>query len=129
MLLDTFQRPLRNLRLSVTDRCNLRCQYCMPEADYAWLPRADVLTFEEIDRLVGLFVHLGVDKLRLTGGEPLLRTHLPALVRALRAHPVRELAMTTNGILLAPITAQLVAELMLSGQTSLPIEPFKFRPA
>ncbi|MFN8641901.1 MAG: radical SAM protein [Candidatus Binatia bacterium] len=74
MLLDTFQRPLRNLRLSVTDRCNLRCQYCMPEADYAWLPRADVLTFEEIDRLVGVFVGLGVDKLRLTGGEPLLRT-------------------------------------------------------
>ena len=107
MLLDTFHRPLRNLRLSVTDRCNLRCQYCMPEADYAWLPRTDVLTFEEIDRLVGVFVSLGVDKLRLTGGEPLLRTHLPTLVRSLRAHPVRELAMTTNGILLAPFADEL----------------------
>ncbi|MEZ5416498.1 MAG: GTP 3',8-cyclase MoaA [Vicinamibacterales bacterium] len=109
MLLDTFQRPLRNLRLSVTDRCNLRCQYCMPEDEYAWLPRADVLTFEEIDRLVGVMVGLGVDKLRLTGGEPLLRTNLAALVRQLRAHPVRELAMTTNGILLDAFAAPLKA--------------------
>ena len=109
MLLDTFQRPLRNLRLSVTDRCNLRCQYCMPEADYAWLPRADVLTFEEIDRLVGLFTGLGVDKLRITGGEPLLRTNLAALVARLRAHPLRELAMTTNGILLDAFAAPLRA--------------------
>jgi cyclic pyranopterin phosphate synthase len=109
MLLDTFQRPLRNLRLSVTDRCNLRCQYCMPEAEYTWLPRGDVLTFEEIDRLVGLFVGLGVDKLRITGGEPLLRTNLATLVRQLRAHPVRELAMTTNGILLDALGAPLKA--------------------
>lgn len=109
MLLDTFQRPLRNLRLSVTDRCNLRCQYCMPEAEYAWLPRADVLSFEEIDRLVGHFVGLGVDKLRLTGGEPLLRTNLATLVGRLRAHPVRELAMTTNGILLDAFAAPLKA--------------------
>ena len=101
MLLDTFQRPLLNLRLSVTDRCNLRCQYCMPEAEYTWLPKHDVLTFEEIDRLVGIFVGLGVDKLRVTGGEPLLRTNLPALVAQLARHtPVRDLAMTTNGILL-----------------------------
>ncbi len=101
MLHDTFQRPLRNLRLSVTDRCNLRCQYCMPEAEYTWLPKHDVLTFEEIDRLVGLFVGLGVDKLRITGGEPLLRTNLPVLLRQLAGHDtVRDLAMTTNGILL-----------------------------
>ena len=107
MLHDTFQRPLRNLRLSVTDRCNLRCQYCMPEAEYTWLPKHDVLTFEEIDRLVGLFVGLGVDKLRVTGGEPLLRTNLPALVTQLARHAtVRDLAMTTNGILL---TAHAVA--------------------
>ncbi len=86
MLLDTLQRPLRNLRLSVTDRCNLRCQYCMPEAEYTWLPKQDLLTFEEIDRLVGVFVGLGVDKLRLTGGEPLLRTNLPVLVRQLARH-------------------------------------------
>jgi cyclic pyranopterin phosphate synthase len=103
MVVDTFQRPLRNLRLSVTDRCNLRCQYCMPEAEYTWLPKGDVLTFEEIDRLVGVFVGLGVEKLRVTGGEPLLRQHLPDLVRRLAAHAgVRDLAMTTNGILLEP---------------------------
>jgi len=110
MLLDALQRPLRNLRLSVTDRCNLRCQYCMPEAEYAWLPKADVLTFEEIDRLTGVFLALGVDKLRITGGEPLLRTHLPTLVAQLAAHPgVRDLAMTTNGILFAPAAAALKA--------------------
>ncbi len=109
MLTDRFQRPLRNLRLSVTDRCNLRCQYCMPEADYTWLPKQDVLTFEEIDRLVGLFVSLGVDKLRVTGGEPLLRTNLPQLVGQLARHAVGDLAMTTNGILLGPFAAALKA--------------------
>jgi cyclic pyranopterin phosphate synthase len=110
MLLDALQRPLRNLRLSVTDRCNLRCQYCMPETDYTWLPKHDLLTFEEIDRLVGVFVTLGVDKLRITGGEPLLRTNLPALVGQLSRHEdVRDLAMTTNGILLAPNAAALKA--------------------
>src|SRR5207302_950800 len=72
-LADTLGRPLRNLRLSVTDRCNLRCEYCMPEDDYAWLPREDVLHFEEISALVDVFITLGVDRLRLTGGEPLLR--------------------------------------------------------
>lgn len=108
MLADTFQRPLRNLRLSVTDRCNLRCLYCMPEAEYAWLPKQDVLTFEEIDRLVGIFVGLGVDKLRLTGGEPLLRTNLPQLVAQLSRHAsVGDLAMTTNGILFGPFAAAL----------------------
>ncbi|MBP7778053.1 MAG: GTP 3',8-cyclase MoaA [Acidobacteria bacterium] len=108
MLADTFQRPLRNLRLSVTDRCNLRCLYCMPEAEYTWLPKQDVLTFEEIDRLVGIFVGLGVDKLRLTGGEPLLRTNLPQLVAQLGRHAsVGDLAMTTNGILFGPFAAAL----------------------
>jgi GTP 3',8-cyclase len=98
---DTLGRPLRNLRLSVTDRCNLRCQYCMPEEEYAWLPRRDILTFEEIRDLTGIFAELGVDKVRLTGGEPLLRRDLPALVRMLAGVPgVRDLAMTTNGILL-----------------------------
>src|SRR5688500_12579318 len=101
-LLDTFERPLRNLRLSVTDRCNLRCQYCMPEAEYVWLPREDLLHFEEISTLVDVFLSLGVDRLRLTGGEPLLRRDLPSLVRMLDAKPaLRDLAMTTNGVLLA----------------------------
>ena len=68
MIRDTLERPLRNLRLSVTDRCNLRCQYCMPEEDYVWLPREDVLTFEEMGQLVDVFADLGVDKVRLTGG-------------------------------------------------------------
>ena len=102
VLLDSLDRPLRNLRLSVTDRCNLRCSYCMPEADYVWLPREDILHFEEIETLVDVFIGLGVDKVRLTGGEPLLRRDLPDLVRRLAARPaIRDLAMTTNGVLLA----------------------------
>jgi GTP 3',8-cyclase len=100
-VLDTYQRPLRNLRISVTDRCNLRCRYCMPEAEYVWLPKRDLLTFEEISALVDVFADLGVDKVRLTGGEPLLRRDLPELVSMLSAKPLRDLAMTTNGVLLA----------------------------
>ena len=101
-LLDTLGRPLRNLRLSVTDRCNLRCAYCMPEKDYVWLPREDLLRFEEISRLADVFLELGVDKVRLTGGEPLLRRNLPALIYMLAAKPaLADLAMTTNGVLLA----------------------------
>jgi cyclic pyranopterin phosphate synthase len=99
---DSLQRPLRNLRLSVTDRCNLRCSYCMPEPEYAWLPREDILHFEEIETLVDVFTELGVDKVRLTGGEPLLRRDLPDLVRRLASRSaIRDLAMTTNGVLLA----------------------------
>jgi GTP 3',8-cyclase len=99
---DSLQRPLRNLRLSVTDRCNLRCSYCMPEPEYVWLPREDILHFEEIETLVDVFTELGVDKVRLTGGEPLLRRDLPDLVRRLASRPaIRDLAMTTNGVLLA----------------------------
>ena len=86
----------------MTDRCNLRCQYCMPERDYVWLPRADVLDFEEVDRLVDAFTDLGVDRIRLTGGEPLVRRDLPRLVTLLASKPaIRDLAMTTNGVLLA----------------------------
>jgi len=105
---DQFHRPLRNLRLSVTDRCNLRCSYCMPEQDYVWLPREDILQFEEIERLVDVFIGLGVDKVRLTGGEPLLRRDLPTLVARVAARPaIRDLALTTNGVLLAPIARTL----------------------
>jgi cyclic pyranopterin phosphate synthase len=101
MVADVFQRPLANLRLSVTDRCNLRCQYCMPEQDYTWLPREDILQFEEIDRLVDIFLELGVRKVRLTGGEPLLRKDVSRLVEQLAAKPrIEDLAMTTNGVLL-----------------------------
>jgi GTP 3',8-cyclase len=102
VLKDSLDRPLRNLRLSVTDRCNLRCSYCMPEPEYVWLPREDILHFEEIETLVDVFTGLGVDKVRLTGGEPLLRRNLPDLVRRLADRPaIRDLAMTTNGVLLA----------------------------
>jgi cyclic pyranopterin phosphate synthase len=102
MIADTLGRPLRNLRLSVTDRCNLRCEYCMPEDDYQWLPREDLLHFEEISSLVDIFVAEGVDRIRLTGGEPLLRRDLPKLMAMLSArHGLKDLALTTNGILLA----------------------------
>ena len=102
LLIDALGRPLRNLRISVTDRCNMRCRYCMPEEQYVWLPRASILTFEEIDRLAGIFSGLGVHKIRLTAGEPLLRHDLPALVRLLSRHEsIDDLALTTNGILLA----------------------------
>ncbi|MGQ4809895.1 GTP 3',8-cyclase 1 [Candidatus Entotheonellaceae bacterium PAL068K] len=101
-LTDTFARPLRNLRLSITDRCNLRCHYCMPEENYTWLQREALLSFEEIARLVDIFTQLGVDKVRLTGGEPLLRTDLPTLVHLLaQQQGLRDLALTSNGILLA----------------------------
>ena len=101
-VVDLFDRPLRNLRLSVTDRCNLRCAYCMPEPEYVWLPRENILHFEEMSRLVDVFASVGVDKVRLTGGEPLLRRDLPDLVQMLAAkRAIRDLAMTTNGVLLA----------------------------
>ncbi len=100
-LLDALGRPLRNLRLSVTDRCNLRCEYCMPEETYAWLPRGDLLHFGEMSAIVDGFIALGVDKVRLTGGEPLIRRELPRLVEMLAKRPaLLDIAMTTNGILL-----------------------------
>ncbi len=87
---------------TVTDRCNLRCQYCMPEPDYAWLPRESILDFEEIAVLADAFTSLGVDRVRITGGEPLLRRDLPNLIERLAARPaIADLALTTNGVLLA----------------------------
>ena len=107
-VLDAFDRPLRTLRVSVTDRCNLRCLYCMPEAEYVWLPRADLLSFEEIDRLAGIFVGEGVARVRLTGGEPLLRRDLPGLVTRLAAREgLRDRSLTTNGVHLAGSAAAL----------------------
>ena len=107
MVHDTLKRPLASLRLSLTDRCNLRCRYCMPEEEYVWLPRASILTFEEIARLAGVFTSLGAAKVRLTGGEPLLRHDVPTLVALLRGNErIADLALTTNGMVLA---AQAVA--------------------
>ena len=107
-LADRLGRPLADLRLSVTDRCNLRCSYCMPEEEYRWLPRSDILRFEELVVLVQAFVECGVEDVRLTGGEPLLRKDLPRLVGMLRGvRGLRELSMTTNGILYAPLAREL----------------------
>ena len=101
-MLDTLRRPLANLRISVTDRCNLRCAYCMPEEEYRWLPKEHLLRFEELARLVSVFATLGVRKVRLTGGEPLLRHELHELVRRIASEPrIEDLALTTNGLLLA----------------------------
>ncbi|HEV8468023.1 MAG TPA: GTP 3',8-cyclase MoaA [Candidatus Limnocylindria bacterium] len=103
--LDTLGRPLHDLRISVTDRCNFRCVYCMPKEvfgkDFQFLPRAEILTFEEIERLVRIFVGLGVQKIRLTGGEPLVRRDLERLVEKLAALGDLDLTLTTNGSLLA----------------------------
>ena len=102
MIQDLLGRPLKNLRLSVTDRCNLRCSYCMPEAEYVWLPRQDILQFEEMSTLVDVFARAGVDRVRLTGGEPLLRRDVPELIRMIARKPaIRDLALTTNGVMLA----------------------------
>jgi cyclic pyranopterin phosphate synthase len=104
-LLDTLGRPLRDLRVSVTDRCNFRCVYCMPKEvfgrEHVFLPRSELLTFEEIARLARVFAALGVRKIRLTGGEPLLRRELERLVAMLAEIPELDLALTTNGALLA----------------------------
>ncbi|HWA58507.1 MAG TPA: GTP 3',8-cyclase MoaA [Gemmatimonadales bacterium] len=124
-VLDRFSRPLGSLRVSVTDRCNMRCRYCMPEESYVWLPRAAILTFEEIDRLVGVFAGLGVGKVRLTGGEPLLRHDVVSLVRMLHRRPgIRDVALTTNAILLA----QNAAALRAAGLTRINVSLDTLRP-
>jgi cyclic pyranopterin phosphate synthase len=102
MLIDAHQRPIRDLRISVTDRCNFRCTYCMPLDEYEWIDKREILTFEEITRLATLFVRLGVEKIRLTGGEPLVRKNLDHLVASLsRVDGLKDLCLTTNAALLA----------------------------
>ena len=99
---------MRTLRVSVTDRCNLRCHYCMPEEDYVWLPKQDLLTLEEVAHLADFFGALGVDRLRITGGEPLLRRNLPSLIARLAERPwLRDLSLTTNGVLLGQAADEL----------------------
>ncbi|MCC7086075.1 MAG: GTP 3',8-cyclase MoaA [Pirellulales bacterium] len=110
MLIDSFGRVHNNLRISVTDRCNIRCFYCMPAENVRFKPRRELLTFEEILRFVRAAAKLGIDRLRLTGGEPLLRHELPKLVERLAAVPgIRDIALTTNGILLEKQAADLKA--------------------
>ena len=107
-LIDAFGRVHTNLRVSVTDRCNIRCFYCMPAENVQFKPRHELLTFEEIERVVRVAAHLGVNKLRLTGGEPLVRHGLPVLVRKLAGIPgIADIALTTNGVLLAEQAQQL----------------------
>lgn len=102
VLVDSFGRVHNNLRISVTDRCNIRCFYCMPAENVRFMDRKDLLTFEELDRIVRVAVGLGIDKVRLTGGEPLVRKNLDRLIALLAAIPgVRDIGLTTNGILLA----------------------------
>jgi GTP 3',8-cyclase len=102
MLTDTLQRPVKDLRISVTDRCNFRCTYCMPLDEYEWIDKREILTFEEITRLAKLFIQCGVEKIRLTGGEPLVRQDLDGLVEKLAAlNGLKDLCLTTNGALLA----------------------------
>jgi cyclic pyranopterin phosphate synthase len=109
-LVDGHGRRIGDVRLSVTDRCNFRCQYCMPAEGLPWLERAEVLSFEELERLVGVLAGMGVGDVRLTGGEPLVRREFPRLAGMLRAVPgVREIAVTTNGFLLERDAAALVA--------------------
>jgi GTP 3',8-cyclase len=112
MVLDTLQRPLRDLRISVTDRCNFRCVYCMPKEvfgnDYRYLERSELLSFEEIERVAAAAVRLGVEKLRITGGEPLVRREVEQLIAMLAQLPV-EITLTTNGALLAAKAESLAA--------------------
>jgi cyclic pyranopterin phosphate synthase len=107
-VIDSLRRPLASLRVSVTDRCNLRCRYCMPEEEYVWLPREAILSYEETARLVGIFSTLGVAKVRITGGEPLMRRDLDRLVHLMRSRArIEDLALTTNGVLLERYAAPL----------------------
>ena len=107
---DAHGRLISDLRVSVTDRCNFRCRYCMPAEGMPWIPREEILSFEEIERLVRLFVGLGIEDVRLTGGEPLVRREFPALVARLRAiEGIEDLSLTTNGYLLDAQAADLVA--------------------
>lgn len=111
-IIDAFDRPLRDLRISVMDQCNLRCTYCMPKevfgADFPFLPPDKLLTFDEIERLVKIFASLGVEKIRLTGGEPLLRKDLPLLIeKIVKIEGIHDISLTTNGILLGHYAKQL----------------------
>lgn len=109
---DKLDRPLRDLRISVIDRCNFRCQYCMPADqfgdDFEFLPKSALLTYEEIERIAKAFISVGVEKIRLTGGEPLLRRDLPILVEKLsKIEGLKDIALTTNGVLLPKLADKL----------------------
>jgi GTP 3',8-cyclase len=128
MVSDQLSRSLKDLRISVTDRCNFRCTYCMPLDKYEWIDRKEVLTFEEITRIAQVFVRMGVEKIRLTGGEPLLRRDLEKLVSLLVPLGLKDLSLTTNGSLLAEKAAALASAGLKRINVSLDtLDPEKFR--
>jgi GTP 3',8-cyclase len=129
MLVDALNRPIKDLRISVTDRCNFRCSYCMPLDEYDWIHKKEILTFEEISRLATLFVRLGVEKIRLTGGEPLVRQNLDRLVAKISSiRGLKDLCLTTNGALLAEKVAALKASGLKRVNISVDsLSPEKFR--
>src|SRR5579875_2190553 len=109
-LVDSYGRRIKSMRISVTDRCNFRCTYCMPAEGLPWLPKPEVLTYEEITRIVRVATSIGVEEVRLTGGEPLVRRDLPILVRMLSPLPgLKSLSITTNGYLLGSMVDDLAA--------------------
>jgi cyclic pyranopterin phosphate synthase len=129
MLTDLYKRPVKDLRISVTDRCNYRCTYCMPLDEYEWINKREILTFEEITRLATQFVVLGVEKIRLTGGEPLVRKNLDQLVAKLSVIPgLKDLCLTTNGSLLAEQIEALAAAGLKRVNVSIDtLDPEKFK--
>src|SRR5947199_9030013 len=101
LLVDSYGRRIKSMRISITDKCNFRCMYCMPAEGLHWLKKAEILSYEEIERISRVAVEMGIEQIRLTGGEPLVRRDVPELVRQLRQLPgLRSLSLTTNGILL-----------------------------
>ena len=129
MVKDKYSRSLRDLRISVTDRCNFRCTYCMPLDEYAWIERSEILTFEEIERLAAIFIRLGTEKIRITGGEPLLRKDLEKLIaRLANLEGLADLSMTTNGSTLAQKAAALKAAGLQRINVSIDtLDPEKFK--
>lgn len=127
--LDTLKRPMRDLRISVTDRCNFRCTYCMPHDEYTWIDKTEVLSFEEIERVARLFLGFGVEKIRLTGGEPLVRKDLPILIaRLTKLEGLKDISLTTNGALLGEQAAALRAAGLERINVSIDsLDPARFR--
>ena len=129
MLTDAYNRPVKDLRISVTDRCNFRCTYCMPLDEYVWIDRREILTFEEISRIARLFTGLGVEKIRITGGEPLVRKDLHSLIRMLSSlEGVDDLCLTTNASLLTEQIDDLAAAGLKRINVSIDtLDPQKFK--
>src|SRR2546426_11863886 len=119
-LADSYGRRIKSMRISITDKCNFRCTYCMPAEGLPWLKKAEILSYEEIERIARVAVGIGIEQIRLTGGEPLVRRDVPDLVRQLRKiEGLRSLSLTTNGILLKQLSAALAEAGLTPIQVSL----------